>query len=200
MRNMNPGQQVRRARWKIFSTLRREVHATSNKLLYGIAEIDHDLHHAEFAQGQTVKALPNEREVQKWVAHELGHRKGRAYSVAREPHVVDEKEPDIRFQSNATDANLPLEIKVAESWTLPELLAALTEQLAGRYLRERDKSHGIFLLVHKVARSKGWQDEAGVFRSFEEVVAILRAEAERLAGSGAQAAYAEIAVIDVSTL
>ena len=184
----------------IFDTAPRSPRDLQQIALRRIAEIDHDLHHAEFAQGKTVKALPNEREVQKWVAHELGHRKGRAYSIAREPHVVDEKEPDIRFQSNATDANLPLEIKVAESWTLPELLTALTEQLAGRYLRERDKSHGILLLVHKLARSQGWQDEAGVFRSFEEVVAILRVEAERLAGTGAQAAYAEIAVIDVATL
>ena len=52
------------------------------------------------------------------------YRQRRAYSLEREPHVVDEKEPDIRMRAPKTDASVPIEIKVAESWTLPELEAS----------------------------------------------------------------------------
>jgi hypothetical protein len=165
-----------------------------------ISDIDHSLHHDEFAQGQTVKALPNEREVQKWVANELKHRKGRAYTLTREPHVVDEKEPDIRFQSNATDASMPIEIKVAASWTLPQLEYALIGQLAGRYLREKDKRHGVLLLVHQKARTRGWQGGAGGYLTFAQVVDHLKAKAREMESNGVDASRAEIAVIDVSEI
>ena len=168
--------------------------------LQRLADIDHDLHHAEFAQGQTVKALPNEREMQKWVAAELKHRKGRAYTLTREPHVVEEKEPDIRFQANATDASMPIEIKVAESWTLTDLREALATQLTGRYLRERDKRHGVLLLVHQNARPRGWEDEASNFLSFVEVVARLRSDAAALGTGEVDPSHAVIAVIDVSDI
>jgi hypothetical protein len=165
-----------------------------------ISDIEHSLHHDEFAQGQTVKALPNEREVQKWVANELKHRRGRAYTLVREPHVVDEKEPDIRLQSNATDASMPIEIKVAESWTLAQLEHALIGQLAGRYLREKDKRHGVLLLVHQEARVRGWQSGAGGYLTFAQVVDHLKTKARETESRGVDASRAEIAVIDVSDI
>ena len=85
----------------------------------------------------------------------LRRSQGRSYTVEREPHVVDENEPDIRARA-ANDASVPIEIKVAESWTFEELKAALVLQLCGRYLRARGGRHGILLLVHQKARSRGW--------------------------------------------
>ena len=108
-----------------------------------LSDIQHAMLHGDFAQGRTVKNLPNETEVQKWAATELRNRQGRAYSVEREPHVVDEKEPDIRLRAKASDVSLPIEVKVPESWSLAELEEALRDQLAGRYLRAQDGKHGI---------------------------------------------------------
>jgi hypothetical protein len=165
-----------------------------------ISEIEHDLHHHRFSQGKTVKRHPKEEDVQKWLAWELEGTGGRAYSLEREPHVVEEKEPDIRLQSKVTDASLPLEIKVAESWSLKQLEEALTVQLAGRYLRQRDHRHGVLVLVHKQARVEGWEDENGVMLSFPQVVERLRGLAYRLGARGEDAARAEVAVIDVSDI
>ena len=134
------------------------------------------------------------------MANELKHRRGRAYTLVREPHVVDEKEPDIRLQSNATDASMPIEIKVAESWTLAQLEHALTGQLAGRYLREKDKRHGVLLLVHQAARDRGWQGGAGSYLTFAQVVDHLKVMAREIESRGADASRAEIAVIDVSDI
>ncbi len=164
-----------------------------------LSDIQREALHGDFAQGRTVKNLPNEREVQKWVASELRNRQGRAYSVEREPHVVDEKEPDIRLRAKASDVSLPIEVKLlAKSWTLAQLEEALTKQLAGRYLRAQGGKHGILLLVHQQARPRGWATADGGFLTFEQVVAHLRKIAEEVAGSSHDAPQAFIEVIDVS--
>ena len=161
-------------------------------------DMQHDLLHADFAQGATVKALPNENAVQNWIADRLRLKRGPAYSIEREPHVADEKEPDVRLRAKVSDASIAVEIKVPESWTLGELETALTEQLCGRYLRARDARHGILLLVHQSERPKGWLDtNTGAFLNFSEVVARLRALAAGIAGAEPEAPQPEIAVIDV---
>ncbi len=165
-----------------------------------ISDIQHDLHYGDFAQGGTVKSLPNEREVQKWVAAELRSRQGRAYSVEREPHVVEEKEPDIRLRCKETDASLPIEIKVAETWSRSELEDALAVQLGGRYLRARDANHGILLLVDQAPRARGWTNTSGEFLNFAEVVEHLRKIADNLAARAHDAPQAKIAVLDVSDI
>lgn len=165
-----------------------------------IADIQHDLLHADFAQGLTLKAMPSEREVQKWAANELNNRRGRAYSVERESHVADEKEPDIRLRAKVSDASVPIEIKVAESWSLTELEEALDIQLAGRYLRDKDAKRGVLLLVHLMKRTRGWPDAKRRALSFEAVVAHLQAKANNTAAGGPMAPQAEIAVLNVSEL
>jgi hypothetical protein len=86
--------------------------------------------------------------VQNWVADRLRLKQGLAYSVEREPHVVDEKEPDVRLRAKVTDARVAIEIKVAESWTLEDLEVAPTDQLCGRYLQARDSSSGAPRVPH----------------------------------------------------
>ena len=161
-----------------------------------ISDIDHDLHHADFAQGVTLKRLQNEREVQVWVANELRARRARAYTGEREPHVVEEKEPDIRLQASGSDASLPIEIKVAESWSLTGLEKALKVQLGGRYLRAKDAKHGILLLVHKEPHT--WDGPDGEKWQLPDVVRHLRAMADTVASGGQTEPQAEIAVIDVT--
>jgi len=142
--------------------------------------------------------LPNEKAVQKWTADRLRLKQGRSYSVEREVHVADENEPDIRLRAKVTDVSLPIEIKVAESWTLEQLEAALTKQLCEKYLRVRDARHGILLLVHLAPKREGWPDANGKALTFAEVVAHLRKMAIAIAGSSEDAPQPEIAVLDVS--
>jgi hypothetical protein len=100
--------------------------------------------------------------------------------------------------AKATDANVPVEIKVAESWTLPQLESALGDQLCGKYLRDRQARHGILLLVHQIPRPIGWEAESGVMLNFAQVVERLPAKAAQLAGASTDAPQPEIAVIDVT--
>lgn len=164
-----------------------------------LGEITHQLLHGDFNQGRVVARLPGEVDVQNWFANALRTAQGQSYSLEREPHVADEKEPDIRLQSRIADARSPIEIKVAESWSLAELEAALTVQLQGRYLRDRDNRFGILLIVHQKPRPRGWQGPDGML-DFAGVIAHLQALATDLADADALAPQMAVVGIDVSHL
>ena len=164
-----------------------------------LADMQHDLIHGDFQQGKTLSALPDERAVQNWVADRLRQLQGTAYSIEREPHVADEKEPDLRFRSRVSDVSVATEIKVAESWSLAELEDALTKQLCGQYLRAQDGREGILLLVNQKLRPKGWQLPDGTFIDFAQLVERLRVMAESIRGSSMNGPQPEICVIDVSS-
>lgn len=165
-----------------------------------IEDMQHDLLHDDFSQRQTLRGLKSEREVQKWVADRLRQKQGRSFSVEREPHVVDEKEPDVRIRAKATDACVSIEVKVAEDWSLTELEDALEFQLCGRYLRSDRGRHGVLLLVHQRGRPRGWQDHkaTGKCLCFAEVVDRLRARALAISGQSHSSPQPEVAVLDVS--
>ena len=169
-------------------------------LVRRLKDMQHDLLHGDFAQGPTLKGLHKEVDVQNWVANGLRLKQGRSFSVEREPHVVDENEPDIRVRAKATDANVAMEIKVAKEWSLKQLDDALEVQLCGRYLRATDGRYGVLLLVHQRARPKGWEDTTtGNYLSFAEVVTRLSARAAEIAGTDHDSPQPEVAVLDVSS-
>jgi hypothetical protein len=167
--------------------------------LQRLEDMQHDLIHGDFQQGTTLSALSNEPAVQNWMADRLRHVQGNAYSIEREPHVAQEKEPDLRFRGKASDANVATEIKVVESWTLPQLEEALVNQLCGQYLRAQDGREGILLLVHQAPRPKGWELPDGTYLSFEAVVQRLRTLAEDIRNASPSGPQPEIAVVDVSS-
>lgn len=142
--------------------------------------------------------MGDENAVQRWIADRLRLKQGRSFSLEREVQVADGKEPDVRLRAKATDANVPIEIKVAERRTLPQLESALVDRLCGKYLRDRQGRHGVLLLVHQTPRPVGWEAENGVMLNFGQVVHRLRAKAAELAGASTDAPQPEVAVVDVS--
>jgi len=167
-------------------------------VLQRLEDLEHDLIHGDFQQGTTLSALPNEPAVQNWLADRLWHLRVGAYSVEREAHVADEKEPDLRFTAKASDAAVAVEIKVAESWTLKELEDALVIQLCGQYLRARDGRYGVLLLVHQIPRPNGWELPDGTYLSFESVVQRLRDLAATIRSASLTGPQPEICVVNVS--
>jgi hypothetical protein len=92
-----------------------------------------------------------------------------------------------------------IEIKVAESWSLQQLEAALEVQLCGRYLQAKNGRYGILLLVHQDARPKGWENpSSGVFLSFSAVAAQLSDRALIIAGIHPDSPQPEVCALDVS--
>jgi hypothetical protein len=165
-----------------------------------LEDIEHDLNKGDFAQAPTLRDLPGgEPAVQKFIAERMRMAQGRAYSLEREVHVVDENEPDIRVRARATDAGVAVEIKDLDSdWSLADLEIALRDQLCGRYLLDKNHRHGILLLVHRHTRPKGWQAADGSFWTLPQVVEHLQKLANAIAATGPDAPDAEIVVIDVA--
>ena len=151
-------------------------------------------------RGNTLALLPDEAAVQKWVANYLRLLQGRSYSLEREPHVADEKEPDIRFRAKASDASIAVEIKVCETWTLDELEAALSDQLCGKYLRASNARHGILLLVHQKPREKGWYDkQSQKYLTFPQMIEHLKRLSGQISSQSDDCPQPDIAVLNVSS-
>ena len=179
----------------------KSVPSTSQSLqqvvLVTLGEIQHHLLHGDFNQGKVVVGLKDEIAVQNWFANELQTRQGRSFTVERGAIVADEKEPDIRLSSRDGNARCPIEIKIAENWSLRELELALQDQLASRYLRVRDNRFGILLLVHQKSRKRGWKC-GNRYLSLSKVIAHLQELATEIGASGSLAPQASVFAVNLS--
>lgn len=153
----------------------------------------------QFQQGRTLAELGDEKLVQGWIADRFESVAGKRFSVVRESHVADEKEPDITLLVTTTQATAPIEIKVAEKWSVPDLEKALQKQLVGQYLRDADHRWGVLLLVHIEKKARGWR-RGNKYLSFNELVEHLKRRAARIAGRLPSSPQPFIAVFDVSTM
>jgi hypothetical protein len=161
-----------------------------------LTSMQHDLLNADLTQGRTLARQPKERDVKLWIGEYLETRRGRSYSVERESRVADENAPDVRFRAKVSDASVPMEIKVTESWTLAELEEALHEQLVGRYLRDQHNRWGILLLVHQ--KPHRWRHPKKGPLNVGQVVAHLRTPASRIAAARPDAPQPTVELVDVS--
>ncbi|MDO9608649.1 MAG: hypothetical protein Q7J26_09005 [Brevundimonas sp.] len=164
-----------------------------------VEKIAHDLVHGKFAQADTLKGLIDENAVQRWIADRFETLRGRAYSVERETHVADEKEPDITLTSRDSCVALPIEIKVIDEMSVPALEVALENQLCRQYLRHAEARHGALLLVHQSPRAAGWKmpDVAGHV-PLSQVLAHLEGQAKRIRERDPRGPQPIVLLIDVS--
>jgi hypothetical protein len=164
-----------------------------------IEGIQHDLINGRFAQGDTLQGLADENAVQRWLATQLEARQLESYTVHRETHYAEEKEPDITLISRHSGVELPIEVKVVDELSVAELEAALRRQLCGQYLRHASTRHGVLLLVYQEARALGWDLTPGEPRvTFEAVLSHLQQLAKGIRETSATAPQPIVAAIDVS--
>ena len=182
-----------------FTSLPRTPRDLQTVAIHRFADLQERLLHGDFNQGATVAALPDERAVQNWFADAFKRESRACFSIEREPHVADEKEPDLRLEAKASDARLPIEIKVAESWSPKELDDALAIQLRGRYLRDPESKWGILLLVHQKTDGRKWKDGAGGVLTIQQLAERLSARAREIASQDANGAQMAVVVVDVSS-
>lgn len=182
-----------------FFTVPRTAKDLQRVVVSRLDDLQHELVHGDFNQGITLAGLDGERAIQNWIADRLQSKQGRSYTLERETHVAAEKEPDIRLRARSTGANVPIEIKATSSnWTLPDYEKALTDQLIGQYLRDRENRWGTLLIVHQKKRALGWTGPDSSWLSIEQVVAHLRSMASSIASSGQCAAQVDVILLDVS--
>ena len=68
------------------------------------------------------------------------------YTVGSEEELADATRTDIRLNAPQVSAPVPIELKIADKWTLAQLIERLENQLVRQYMRV--SQYGIFLVVH----------------------------------------------------
>lgn len=81
------------------------------------------------------------------------------YTIAQEAEIANAQRPDILVQCQSVNSPVPIELKLLEKWTGPELCERLRNQLVGDYLREPSAKFGVMLLVWRGTdqTQKRWQ-------------------------------------------
>src|SRR5690606_21922444 len=77
------------------------------------------------------------------------------YSIPQEEEFADAKRPDLRFHGTGFDGPVPVELKLADNWSGPDLFERLETQLCGDYLRDDRSNRGQFVLVYRGEKT-GW--------------------------------------------
>lgn len=127
-----------------------------------------------------LRRVHEETEMRNFLARELRARAQGRYHLPQESELADGKRPDLRFHGNNFDAPVPVELKLADRWTGPNLLERLENQLCGDYLRDARSRRGLFVLVHN-GSAKAWMIGDGVRVGFEKLVEALEARWKAIA-------------------
>ncbi|WP_047608953.1 NACHT domain-containing protein [Rahnella aquatilis] len=98
---------------------------------------------------KTWQRVEGETEMRNLVAGWLNDHSSGRYTCAQENELPNRQRPDIWTQHALIPSPVPIELKLLDNWTGPQLCERLRNQLAGDYLREHTAGCGVMLLVWK---------------------------------------------------
>jgi hypothetical protein len=113
-----------------------------------IRDLKHDLEDGDSSIASILKPIKLEKEIRKFIGNWCRDSSKGRYSIPQEEELADAKRPDFRWHSSGIDCPVPMELKLADKWSGPDLFERLEVQLCGQYLRDTRSSRGIFLLVY----------------------------------------------------
>jgi len=113
-----------------------------------IFDLKHDLEESDTSNAQILIDV-KETKIRNYIGGWCRDRANGMYSIQQEEELADAKRPDLRFQGSGFDAPVPVELKIADNWSVSELLEGLENQLCCDYLRDNRSNKGIFLLVYR---------------------------------------------------
>ncbi len=120
-----------------------------------ILDLKDDLENGDTSIAGILRTITQETTMRKYIGKELREKAFGRYSVPQEEELADSKKPDLRFHGMGFDQPVPVELKLSDKWSGPELFERLENQLCGDYLRDNRSSRGIFMLVYQGNKS-GW--------------------------------------------
>jgi hypothetical protein len=143
-----------------------------------------------------VHAEDNEAGFRDWLRRRLNETARGRYVVPPEWEIVGGR-PDLRLVIPDA-APVSLELKIADNWTLQELLDGLEKQLIGAYLRDSRARYGIYVLA-LFNRERKWEPlEKGLRMDWEQMLDVLRKRLNEILASRIDIAGIEIVLIHFS--
>lgn len=119
-----------------------------------LGDIKDDLEHGDSSIAGILRKVTQETEMRKFFGRELRAKANGRYSIPQEEELADAKRPDLRFHGVNFDGPVPIELKLVDKWTGPELFERLKTQLCGDYLRDSHSTRGIYLLIYKGTKKR----------------------------------------------
>jgi hypothetical protein len=142
-----------------------------------LLDLKDDLEDGDASNAPLLQLTPEETRHRIYIGNWLRERSLGRYSVPQEEELADAKRPDIRVHGSGFDGPVPIELKIACSWTGSELVESLKNQLCGQYLRDVRSNCGIFLLVY-IGNKKHWEHrQSRQNLDFDSLIQLLREEA-----------------------
>jgi len=114
-----------------------------------LLDLKHDLEDGDTSNAPILIDVKRETKIRNYIGGWCRDRANGKYSIPQEEELADAKKPDLRVQGCGFDAPVPVELKLADNWTGPDLFERLENQLCGDYLRGNRSSRGVFLLVYR---------------------------------------------------
>ena len=114
-----------------------------------LRDLKDDFEHGDSSIADILRTVTHETEIRKYIGRELREKALGRYSIPQEEEFADAKKPDLRFHGNSFDGPVPVELKLADNWTGPDLFERLENQLCGDYLRDNRSNRGFFVLVYR---------------------------------------------------
>jgi len=157
-------------------------------------DLKNDIEEGDESEASLLLRATNEPELRRYFANQLRKSSRSRYTVGSEEELADATRTDIRLNAPQVPAPVPVELKIADNWTLAQLIERLENQLVGQYMRI--SRYGIFLVVHN-ERKESWEDsQSKKMLGFSELIEALRLEATHLARKYSKISALEVISID----
>ena len=161
-----------------------EAPPSSNRDMFGIMrdrlmDLDHLLLRDDSPR-EAWAGIDQERVMRREVSRTLNECSNGAYIIVQESVTADEKETDIRLQSKVSNCEAVIELKIGDDRSATDLRNTISEQLVRKYMGPVGRQSGALLLT--ISKTRQWQhpDDRKQMISVEQLVTVLKAEAERV--------------------
>lgn len=149
--------------------------------LLRLLDLKDDLENGDSSVARLLINVESEPVMRNYMGHELREKAFGRYTIPQEEELADAKRPDLRFHGVGFDAPVPVELKLADGWSGPDLFERLENQLIGDYLRDTRSTHGIFVLAYK-GKKQGWDIPGSANRvNFDGLTEALRGHWQSIA-------------------
>lgn len=162
--------------------------------LHRLLDLKRWVEEGEDSPREEVNRDNNEAGFRRWLQPRLNERAKGRYVVPQEWEIDQGARPDLRLVI-PDSAPVSLELKIADNWTIQQLLDGLEKQLVDTYLRDHRARYGIYVLA-LFERSHRWRPlNGGTLIDCEQMVSILSKRIQEILAARANIAGLEVVLI-----
>ena len=161
-----------------------------------LADVRDEIQRGDYSYRNLFTTRTLEVEIQRWLASLLRITSRARYQAPREAEVDRSERTDIRLYAPPIAGYVTIEIKRAHELSYRELVDALTVQLVGKYLRDRNSRHGILLLCNMQPRRTWLLPDTGESLGFADTLQRLDQLAQQVSHEHAQVERLRVVGID----